>query len=795
MGELSNNALMSLPWLFEVWALDHQLPPDGTWKTWVIMGGRGAGKTRAGAEWVRAQIEGSKPTDPGLCRRVALVGDTLDQVRDVMVFGESGILACSPNDRKPVWEASRHRLVWPNGAEAQAFSAHDPDSLRGPQFDAAWADEYGCPSVDKGTNEPNKFIDPKSSESAVPYGSDGRRDDLIQMQYLRAVIDYWGDPARNPESGVYGGPMIDMGRAHVWAWDTRPFPEFPVNSPVWSDAANYARGHWVSGRTSAQPLAAVVAEIAARSGLKDVDVSQLFGLVRGFSSPDIATGRAAIQPLMLAYGFDAMERDAGVRFRMRGLGKPTRLDPGALAVDDDTKGWVETARAGAGEISGRVRLSYVEAEGDFAVRTAEAIFPDDDAATAEVSETTLSFLRSEAQGVVERWLAEARVARDSARFAVPPSMAALGAGDLVDVPTPEGRALYRIDRVEQTGPLSIEAVRFEPSVHVRSDEAEDPATPAAFVTPVPVTPLFLDLPLMTGLEVPHAPHVAVAAEPWPGPVAVYASDSDAGYSLNTTVTGPSIVGVTESVLSPAAAGVWDRGDPLRVRFEVGSVASVQPARLLNGANLVAIGDGTAGLWELFQFRDAALVAPKTFELSMRLRGQAGTEKAAPVAWPVGSFIVLMDGAPRQITLSLAERDLARHYRIGAQRIDPADPTYVHRVEAFSGVGLRPYAPAHLRAKRAAGGDLALSWLRRTRVGGDSWAGTDVPLGEASELYQVRIATTAGSVIRQTTVTSGGWTYAAADQALDGVAVPFVAEVAQVSDVFGPGPFARISVDV
>ncbi len=132
---------MALPFLFEFWALPHQLPPGGTWRTWVILGGRGAGKTRAGAEWVRAQVEGARPLDAGRCRRVALVGETYDQVRDVMVFGDSGILACSPPDRRPVWRASERRLVWPNGAEARAFSAHDPEALRGPQFDAAWADE------------------------------------------------------------------------------------------------------------------------------------------------------------------------------------------------------------------------------------------------------------------------------------------------------------------------------------------------------------------------------------------------------------------------------------------------------------------------------------------------------------------------------------------------------------------------------------------------------------------------------------------------------------------------------
>ncbi|WP_370815947.1 DNA-packaging protein [Jannaschia formosa] len=138
---LSDNALGALPWLFDFWALPHQLPPEGSWRAWVILGGRGAGKTRAGAEWVRTQVEGARPLMPGRARRVALVGETYEQVRDVMVEGESGILACSPPDRRPVWKATQRKLVWPNGAEAQAFSAHDPEALRGPQFDAAWVDE------------------------------------------------------------------------------------------------------------------------------------------------------------------------------------------------------------------------------------------------------------------------------------------------------------------------------------------------------------------------------------------------------------------------------------------------------------------------------------------------------------------------------------------------------------------------------------------------------------------------------------------------------------------------------
>ena len=136
-----DGALLALPYLFEFWAHPHQLPPEGDWRSWVILGGRGAGKTRAGAEWVRSMVEGSRPLDTGYARRVAMVGETLDQVREVMIFGDSGIMACSPPDRRPEWLATRRMLRWPNGAEAVACSAHDPESLRGPQFDAAWVDE------------------------------------------------------------------------------------------------------------------------------------------------------------------------------------------------------------------------------------------------------------------------------------------------------------------------------------------------------------------------------------------------------------------------------------------------------------------------------------------------------------------------------------------------------------------------------------------------------------------------------------------------------------------------------
>jgi phage terminase large subunit-like protein len=141
LASLDAKTLKALPWMFEFWAHEHQIPPLGDWLTWVILGGRGAGKTRAGSEWIRTQMEGATPLTAGRCRRAALIGETFDQTREIMVFGDSGILASTPADRRPVWHATRKTLIWPNGAEAKVFSAHEPENLRGPQFDCAWLDE------------------------------------------------------------------------------------------------------------------------------------------------------------------------------------------------------------------------------------------------------------------------------------------------------------------------------------------------------------------------------------------------------------------------------------------------------------------------------------------------------------------------------------------------------------------------------------------------------------------------------------------------------------------------------
>ena len=124
-----------LNYVWPLHARPSQLPPKDDWNTWLILAGRGFGKTRTGAEWVRAQVEN------GHARRIALVARSLTEAQSIMIEGESGILNISPPSNRPIYEPSKRKLTWPNGAHALVFSSHEPDQLRGPQFDAAWCDE------------------------------------------------------------------------------------------------------------------------------------------------------------------------------------------------------------------------------------------------------------------------------------------------------------------------------------------------------------------------------------------------------------------------------------------------------------------------------------------------------------------------------------------------------------------------------------------------------------------------------------------------------------------------------
>ncbi|MBA3326509.1 MAG: hypothetical protein H0T41_14985 [Rhodobacteraceae bacterium] len=582
-----------------------------------------------------------------------------------------------------------------------------------------------------------------------------------------------------------------MDRAHVWAWDARPWPDFPERLETWIDGLNYDLGHWINARIALPALAEIVSDVCARSGVREVEVSELYGAATGFMIGAVETARQSLQPLMLTYGFDSFTLRERVAFAGRN-GKVALELTSDMMVVSAAKPVFACSRSSPADAPGRVVLEYVRSDLDYQPGVAEAVAPQ--VAEADTAQSSVPVVISEAYAkvVAERWLIESRVARDSVQFELPPALLGVTSGDVVSIAKGERHDLYRVDRVEELGSRALTAVRIEPSVYDAPVYDLTPARDRPVLAQTPVHAEFLELPLLRGDEAPDAPYVAIAKTPWTGSVAVYAAPADSGYILNREILRPAIVGETLEPLRACKAGLLTR-DRLRVRLSSGALQSQASLNVLNGANAAALRYGGTGAWEIVQFTTALLVGSSEYVLGGLLRGQAGTDGIMPDVWPPGTDFVLLDGGVVQVGQTSGARGLERHFRIGPATRAYDDPSYLHMIQTFGGVGLRPYRPAHLSASRRADGAVDLRWVRRTRIDGDTWDGNEVPLGEERELYRV-VVRNEGNVLRKYEPTSVSQVYSASHHAEDGSHAILMFEVAQVSRQFGTGPYARVIVD-
>lgn len=640
-----------------------------------------------------------------------------------------------------------------------------------PQSKPIWFTEVGCPAVDRGANQPNVFIDPKSSESLLPYYSRGTRDDLMQRRYIDAMLGAF-DPGSehyiagsNPTSTIYDGLMLDPAHMFVYAWDARPYPSFPANSDVWGDAPNWRLGHWLSGRMAAQPLSAVVRTILEDYGFDDYDVGELEDTVSGYVVDGLMSAREALHPLELAFFLDSIESEGCIRFRRRGSG-PVSAE---LTVDDLVEikpgaGLIQVARGQETELPAAVRLIYSSLENDYRQAVAQSRRLVGASGRDAKAEVAIVMEGEQASATVDRWLFETWAARERATFSLPPSRLALEPGDLVKVTLDSSSRLFRITSIGEHGARDIEALSIDPGIYGGAiGVARSPSQPA-LPNAGPALSVFLDLPVLTGTRNPAGSYVATARMPWPsGGVAFYRSPATSGFALAAIASRPSVIGRTSTDLPPGPEGRIDHEGRVTVKLDSGAVFSTTRLEFLNGVNAAAV-QTPGGEWEVMQFERADLIAPGSYELSSLLRGQLGTEAAARNPVPAGARFVLLDDTLTPVPLSGDELGLVYNWRYGPASLDIGDPSYRSAVHAFAGTALVPFSPVHIRSFRSEGG-IAVSWIRRTRIGGDSWLAPDVPLSEESEKYEIEILD--GLAVKRTVAcTEASLTYSAADQIAD-----------------------------
>lgn len=642
-----------------------------------------------------------------------------------------------------------------------------------PQSKPIWLIELGCPAVDKGANAPNVFVDPKSAESALPPFSSGARDDLIQRRTLDAYLRYWhGGAGDNPTSSVNGKPMIE--KSFLWCWDARPFPAFPARTEVWSDGPAWRLGHWLNGRAGLSGLGEVVAELCGRAGVSEIEVSRLRGAVSGYVVDSPSTPRAALEPLMAAYNFTASERDGLISFFHRGEAQPMAVSAGALTAGA-LAGAFAQRRDGA-EAPIEARLRFLDPARDYLVAGVSARRLDRAEGGVESIDAPLVMDAQDAEAIAQRVLSDRRAASEEYALELGPAHVALEAGDSI---TLDGGEAFEIVRTEDAEARRMDLRRVGlVAPHILGlPSPSAPAPPRD--APRPVFNL-IDAPVLPGGEADVRPLAALFAQPWRGAHQVLAGVDDATVTHRAWVTDAAVMGELMWALWPGPVDRWDEGNRFRIKLYGGALTSAAREAILAGANAFAIQSGDE--WEIVQARACVLVGANEYELSGLLRGCLGSRHAMAAPHPVGVRIVKLDAWLPRLDVGAHEWGEALRWVVPSQGAVLSDPRAARADIVLTQIAERPWAPAHLRARRCANGDVAVSWVRCARFGGDGWGVGEPPLGAAAEAYIVEIWKD-GLLVRQSAVALPAWLYSAAAQAEDFDEPPasFRVRVAQMGD--------------
>lgn len=681
----------------------------------------------------------------------------------------------------------------PGGVESANSTAWLPRSK------PIWLTELGCPAVDMGSNQPNVFVDPKSSESLLPHFSRGRRDDLMQRRYIEAVLGAL-DPASddfqstlNPVSTVYNDRMFDVSRLFVYTWDARPYPAFPNALDVWSDGENWTLGHWLNGRLGGADLARVIADILNSQDFANFDVSQLQGVVPGFVIDRVMSARQALQPLETAYRFDVVESGGLVKFQHRFGAQPVVEIMGDDLVDNGRGGDLATITRGQdSELPSAVAVGFLNGEDDYQSASASSQRLLGESRRVSVANLPLVLTQEHAENMADAFLHEAWSARERLQTVLPPSATALEPGDRVRLKLQHRTFEMRLTRMTHGLASEVEGRSYGAgaSAEVAAGSGSRPSGYATVARFGPTDLIVLDLPLLRGETLAEASrsHVVAIQTPWPSSVPVLSSlDGDAGQVISR-LTAPGRVGVLKTASAAGVSGRLSWGSGFELELYAGTLESVTELNFLGGANVAAVKH-PSGDWEMIQFRSAELVAPRTYRLSEVLRGQYGTEELSSFELPSETEFVLLDTAVRTLDFDLDDVGRPVTLRYGPADYPLSDPTWQSASVVPGGRALTPLKPVHARGARDhASSDLDVRWIRQTRIGGDSWEALEVPLGEDAERYRVEIRSH-DNVVRTFEVAQPEVRYTAAEQIADfGILQPkYDVAIMQVSAVAGPGP--------
>ena len=523
----------------------------------------------------------------------------------------------------------------------------------------------------------------------------------------------------------------------------------------------------------------IVSDVCTRCGLDDTEIvvdDLMDRNVSGYAVARTAPGRGIIEPLRQVAFFDMVESDGKLKFPTRG--GPLALtipedDLGAHFADEDRVPLVATNKIQDVELPKRIRLQYLAESRDYEPGDAPSPTRISSAAVNEVDiQCPISITDDQAVQSAEVLWSDAWGSRWTYEIALEVAYLGLDPTDVIGIPV-DGR-IYRarIIAIDDSAGLlrRMTLMRDDDGTYVSTAVADPPLRPRlSVVSYSPTALLLLDLPPLRDADndagIYAAAYPVMPNRTWAGAVIHRSSDGGATYGQIGSIATRGIVGKLTGALASGLSTTWDFENVLEVDMISGTLESRTQDAVLNGANMAVVG--AYGRWEIIQFLTATQISATRWQLSGLLRGRRATEHHVGTSIAQDFFVMLSAGGLTRLPMQISEIGAARVYRAVTFGTSSVEST----AQSFTGQGeaLRPFSPVHIHGERVAG-DLIIEWTRRGRLGQELRSGTDIPLSEESEAYEIDILIPGASpelALRTLESSTTSVTYTAADQTTDG----------------------------
>lgn len=549
-------------------------------------------------------------------------------------------------------------------------------------------------------------------------------------------------------------------------------------------------------------VGAVAKDIFSRGNIENVSTFGLTEELRGYTIGRQSPIYAAMVPMEIAYDFEVSDQVGQLRCIRRARGPKGSIEIGQTGVTTTPSGnpnpieFTTTTEVG---LPDEVSITFKDPAIDYQLNTQKAYRREGQAVNIINQELPIVLTAPQARQIAERVLWGAQASRNKAATSLSDRWAHTNPGDIFGLPIASETLMFKATRWTRghSGVIEMEFTYEDFEVYNSNAVGAEGTIPAQNIR-LPGDTLWvpMDAPLLRDQDNDTAFYWAAtgASDGWRGAEIKRSSDGGLTFAKISDVAVRNPIGTVTGVLGSGNTVVLDEANTLTVTLthDSNTLESVSELNVLNGANAAWVGPGDGGEGEVLQFRDATLIAPLTYELTGLLRGRKGTEHKVDNHSAGELFVFLRAGTMGQSDFGANDWNKERDFK----PVSFLNDELATDAQQFTNTGVRakPLSPVHVEGERDSGDDLLITWVRRTRLSVPGLGNGPVPLGEASEAYEVDIIV-GGSVVRTIETTSPTATYTATEQTADGITPgdPVTMDVFQLSELIGRGYAKRATV--